>query len=132
MHVYGSRAQPGVLERWPAPSVPVGRVTMPKPVTWAAPKIATRVEMPPPAIWAAPDPELLLSITIAPLRFVPVSWSPPEVIISPWGPPPLVTDDEVASTAAASSARFARPRAVAYGLAAAAVAVGTFAVVVLR
>ncbi len=133
MHVYGGMAQPGVLDRWPAPSIPVGRVTLPKPVAWPMPNIATRVEMPPPAIWRAPDPELLLSITIAPLRFLPVSWGPPDVVESPWGPPVLRDTDDAVGADLAGARRFRRPRALAFGFATAAVAIaGTIAVLVTR
>jgi len=132
MHVYGGRAQPRVLDRWPAPSTPAGRTTSPRPVVWAAPKLATRVELPPPAVWAAPTPDRFASISIAALRLVPVCWGPPEVVHAPWGPPALERTDDAAEVSATAARRFPRTRAMAYGLAAAAVAVGTFAVVVLR
>jgi hypothetical protein len=131
MHVYGSRAQSGVLDRWPAPSAAIGRVTLPKAPTWDAPNIATRVDMPPPAIWAAPNPDLLLSITIAPLRFVPVTWGPPVVVQSPWGPPVLDMNDHLVDTEPAHVHRSRRTRALAFGLATAAAAVASTIVVIV-
>ena len=133
MHVYGSMAQPGVLDRWPAPSAPIGRVTLPKPVTWPVPNVATRVDLPPPAIWGAPNPELLLSITIAPLRFLPVSWGPPEFVQSPWAPPAIDLTSDSADADTVGRARSGRPRALAFGLAAAtAMTVGAIALLVAR
>jgi hypothetical protein len=73
------------------------------------------------------DPELLLSLSIAPLRFVPISWGPPVVVRSPWAPPPhapLTVDDRPNPT---SSPRFAARRIWAFGLAATAAVVAAAA-----
>jgi hypothetical protein len=92
------------------------------------PNIATRVDLPALPVWGAPDPELLLSLSIAPLRLAPTSWAPPVVVRSPWGPPavaPLTVDDRSNAT---SSPRFAARRIWAYGLAATAAVVAVAAV----
>ena len=119
MHVYGSLPQPGVLDRWPAPNVPTARIAAREPIVWPLPNLATRVDLAPPPVWRAPNPELLMSITIAPLRFVPISWAPPVMVRSPWGPPvdASTTADRSESTA---EHRFAPRRVWAIGLAAAA------------
>ena len=145
MHVYGSLAQPPMFDRWAAPTAPNGRVAPRTPTTWVPPDIATRVDLPAPAVWEAPNPELLLSITIAPLRLTPVSWGPPVVVQSPWGPPVLdrlgraagvavdPSADRTAATEPAGAGRLRRTRALAFGLATTAVGVaGTVAIVLAR
>ena len=130
MHAYGNLRPPSVLDRWPAPTV-TDRSVPPTAVAWAAPRMSTRVELPPPPLWSPPNPELLLSITIAPLRFAPVSWGPPIVVVSPWGPPAVRVDglDHV-GVADAGTTRpwFRRPRALAFGVA----AVSVVALIVAR
>ena len=119
MRVYGSLPQPGVLDRWPAPTVPTARIAARAPIAWPLPNIATRVDLAPPTVWRAPNPELLMSITIAPLRFVPISWAPPVMVRSPWGPP---VDASTTADLSGENAkrRFSVRRVWAIGLAAAA------------
>ena len=100
--------------------MPVVRPAAREPIAWPLPNIATRVELAPPPVWAAPDPEWLMSITIAPLRLVPVSWGPPVVVRSPWGPPGVSLTPTETSTVAGSR-RLGRRYVWACGLAAAAV-----------
>jgi hypothetical protein len=119
MHVYGSLPQPGVLDRWPAPAVPTARIAAREPVAWPMPNITTRVELAPPPVWRAPNPELLMSITIAPLRFVPISWAPPVMVHSPWGPP-IDASTTADPSDGVTARRFAPRRVWAVGVAAAA------------
>ena len=125
MHVYGSLPHAGALDRWPAPTAPALRPAARAPISWPLPDRATRVELPAPAVWAAPDPQWLMSITIAPLRLAPVSWGPPVVVRSPWGPPTLSPSD----SASTGTRRLGRRRVWAWGLAAAGV-IGAVAAVV--
>ena len=128
MHVYGNIAHPGMVDRWPAPSVPTARIAPREPMAWPLPNLSTRVELPSPPVWAAPNPELLLSLSIAPLRFAPISWGPPVVVRSPWSPPAVastLTDD---ASDVRRPARFGARRIWAYGLAASAAVVAVVAV----
>jgi hypothetical protein len=134
MHVYGNMRPPGsMIDRVPVVRAPQTRSVTLAPAAWPAPRISTWVDLPAPSPWAAPDPELLLSITIAPLRFAPVSWAPPTVITSPWGPPVLSTPSTNRANITTETA--ARPRRRRFALAMMALAaagLGTVAAVIVN
>ncbi len=137
MHVYGNMRPPGsMIDRVPVVRAPQARSMTLAPTAWPSPRISTWVDLPAPSPWPAPDPELLLSITIAPLRFAPVSWAPPTVITSPWGPPessnaPTIRSTVVPSNALEPAARPRRRRVALALMAVAAAGLGTVAAVIV-
>ena len=142
MHVYGAFAPPSVVvdRALPPPNIVVAPAAPAH--DWGLPLVASRVDLPAPLVWAAPDPELLMSITIAPLRLAPVSWGPPAIRRSVWAAPVPKLDSYDAVNAATTSGtarasesapRSGRARSMAYTLAAVAAAgVGIAAVVLSR
>ncbi len=145
MHVYGAFAPPSVVVDRALPPPSIVPVAPPAPVNdWGLPLVSTRVELPAPLVWPAPDPELLMSITIAPLRLAPVSWSPPAIRRSTWAAPVPKLDSYDAVTAAANTSvtaaepepaasvgRARSARSMAYAIAAVAAAGAGLAVVIL-
>lgn len=144
MHAIGaSFAPPSIVagRALPAPVVVIPPPTAPRPA-WGLPLVSTRVELPAPPLWAAPDPELLMTLSMAPLRLAPVSWNPPTIVRSPWAPPVPRLDSYGASAVPASPvatigpapvARPSRTRSLAYAAAAvAAIGAGFVAIIVSR
>jgi hypothetical protein len=89
IHAYGTLLPPSsFVDHVPARPRTEARATT-RATFLAPPIVSTRVDLPPPPAWGPPNPDLLLSLMIAPLRFEPANWSAPTVIVAPWPAPQL-------------------------------------------